>query len=90
MHEELAELEESIANNERNSRIESELGDLIFAITNLARFLGINAEMALRKTNEKFSSRFRHIEKKLRELGVENPTLELMDKFWDEAKEHEE
>ncbi|RKZ33125.1 nucleoside triphosphate pyrophosphohydrolase [bacterium] len=90
VHEELAELEESIAKNERSSQTESELGDLIFAITNLARFLGINAEMALRKTNEKFSSRFRHIEKKLRELGVENPTLELMDKFWDEAKEHEE
>jgi len=72
-----------------DEEILDELGDILFAIVNLARQLDMNAEMALRHANSKFARRFRYIEKRLREEGIENPTLEIMDKFWDEAKEKE-
>ncbi len=86
--EELTELE-TLIDCEDKDKIEDELGDILFALTNLARFLELNSEMALRHTNSKFSRRFRYVEKKLREQKIENPTLEIMDKFWDEAKEME-
>ena len=85
MEEELEELKELLDSDDKD-RIEDELGDVFFALSNLARFLNINSEMALRRTNEKFARRFHYIEKKLRENNIENPTLEIMDKFWDEAK----
>lgn len=68
-----------------------ELGDLLFALINLARFLKIDPEEALAKTNRKFRTRFAHIEKRLRELGKtpEQSTLEEMDRLWDEAKKLE-
>jgi len=74
---------------ETDEGILAEIGDILFAIVNLARQLDMNAEMALRHANSKFARRFRYIEKRLREEGIENPTLEIMDKFWDEAKEKE-
>jgi len=68
---------------------EKEMGDVFFALTNYARFLGVNPENALRLTNEKFISRFSYIEKKIKETGktVSESTLTEMDKFWDESKE---
>ena len=99
INEEIGELNELIV-NEKDGRIgipacphhkiEEEIGDVIFAIVNFARFMNINAEMALRHTNSKFARRFKYIEKKLREHNIENPTLEIMDKFWDEAKGFED
>ncbi len=86
--EELAELEREIHSDD-TEKFEDELGDILFVLTNLARFKGVNAEMALRRTNEKFARRFRHIEKRLREEKIDTPTLEVMDRFWDEAKEME-
>jgi len=86
VEEEIGELKELLDSGDEN-RIEDELGDILFALSNLARFLKTNSEMALRRTNEKFSSRFRYIEQKLRENNIENPTHEIMDKFWDEAKQ---
>ncbi len=86
--EEVGELGELLRSGERD-KLEEELGDLLFAVANLARFAGLSAEMALRKTNEKFARRFKHIERRLREKGIENPTLEQMDEFWEEAKELE-
>lgn len=67
---------------------EKEMGDVFFALTNYARFLGVNPENALRKTNEKFISRFSYIEKKIKESGksLSESTLEEMDKFWEESK----
>ena len=62
--------------------------DLIFTCVNLARHFQIDAESALRKTNEKFEKRFGFIERTLTEQGssLNEATLEVMDKLWDEAK----
>ncbi len=68
--------------------LEKEMGDVFFAMTNYARFIGINSENALRLTNEKFIKRFQYIENKLKEAGksVTDSLLEEMDKFWEESK----
>jgi tetrapyrrole methylase family protein/MazG family protein len=85
VREEFSELEEAIESKNQN-RIEDEFGDFLFALTNMARFLGLSSEMALRNTIAKFKRRFAHIEKKVREEKLANPTLEVLDSFWDEAK----
>jgi tetrapyrrole methylase family protein/MazG family protein len=71
--------------------IESELGDVLFSICNLAYLLKINPENSLRSTLSRFESRFRHVEKSLRKMGKspEQSNLEEMDQFWDEAKKIE-
>jgi tetrapyrrole methylase family protein/MazG family protein len=71
--------------------IESELGDVLFALVNLGRFLKVDPEGALRKANARFSARFRRVEEKAREEGreVESYTLEELDRFWEEAKREE-
>jgi MazG family protein len=65
-----------------------EYGDLLFAVANLARHLGIDSEAALRKANAKFERRFAHIEARLKERGKEPASSDLaeMDALWDEAK----
>jgi MazG family protein len=92
LKEELAELEEAIASNPRESAsqhaIEEEFGDLLFVIANVARHLKIDPESALRAANEKFIRRFRYIEAQLGEQG-RGPTqsnLAEMDALWDAAK----
>ena len=67
---------------------EKELGDVFFALTNYARFLGVNPENALRGTNEKFIARFNYVEQKIKESGkaLTESTLEEMDKYWEESK----
>lgn len=69
-------------------KLEDEIGDVFFALVNYARFLNINPEEALRKSNEKFIKRFNYIERKLKESGksIENSNLEEMDKYWNESK----
>ena len=69
-------------------KLEEELGDVFFALTNYARFLGVNPENALRFTNEKFIKRFSYVEKKIKESGkkLTDSTLQEMDKFWEESK----
>ncbi|MBI3015086.1 MAG: nucleoside triphosphate pyrophosphohydrolase [Candidatus Tectomicrobia bacterium] len=86
--EELGELEH-VLNGHNQNRREEEMGDLFFALVNLARFLDINPEEALRKTNQKFISRFQFIEKEAARQGkdLEKLTLEEMDRYWEEAKE---
>lgn len=90
----LEEYEEVLAAMEESSgsieRIEEELGDLIFAIVNLSRFLDVNPEVALNRTINKFIKRFEFIEEKLGILGksVEDSNLEEMDRLWNEAKLH--
>ena len=68
-----------------------EFGDLLFALANVARHLGIDPEEALRATNAKFARRFRHIELELEKRGKspENSSLEEMDALWNAAKEFE-
>lgn len=83
--EEFGELARSGADLEQQ---EAELGDVLFALVNYARFQGLNAENALRRTNDKFRSRFQHIESRLREQGrtPKDASLQEMDEYWDEAK----
>lgn len=74
-----------------HDRIENELGDLLFAIVNLARFLHVDPEQALQQTNRKFLRRFHYIEARLREQGLTpaQSNLEDMDILWEEAKKQE-
>jgi MazG family protein len=85
--EEIAELGQELLTADRG-RIEDELGDVLFAVANLARHLDIDPEAALRGTNAKFERRFRYIEQALRKMGKtpEASTLEEMDALWHEAK----
>jgi len=70
---------------------ETELGDLLFAVVNLARWFKVDAESVLRTTNQRFARRFAHIEKRASETGrtLHDMTLAEMDVFWDEAKKIE-
>ncbi|MFZ2864728.1 MAG: nucleoside triphosphate pyrophosphohydrolase [Ignavibacteriaceae bacterium] len=74
--------------NELNSKLENEVGDVLFAMVNYSRFLGINPEDALRKTNEKFIKRFNYVQSKVKESGktINESNLKEMDKFWNESK----
>ena len=70
------------------AEIEGELGDLLFTLVNVARFLKVDPEQALRKTNHKFRRRFAHVESRLaeRDTTVQQSTLEEMEALWQEAK----
>ena len=71
-----------------HSRLQGELGDLFFAVINLARHLDINPEVALRETNRKFQRRFRFIEEALKSQGrdMTSATLDEMEELWEQAK----
>ena len=88
VREEFGELDEAISGGDE-AAIEEEFGDFLFALTNMARFLEISSEMALRDAIGKFKRRFAHVEKRVREEGLESPELSVLDVFWDEAKEME-
>lgn len=85
LEEETAELKSAI---EKQENIEEEIGDLLFVVLNLARKLDVDAESALKKTNRKFRTRFRHIEDALEAEGknLKDATLKEMDELWNEAK----
>jgi tetrapyrrole methylase family protein/MazG family protein len=85
--EELKEFEETMLEGDQE-RMEAELGDLLFAIANLGRFLELNPEDALRKTIARFMKRFEHIENSLHagKREIREATLEEMEKLWEEAK----
>ncbi|MDP3386549.1 MAG: MazG nucleotide pyrophosphohydrolase domain-containing protein, partial [Eubacteriales bacterium] len=68
-------------------KVEDELGDLIFAIINFARFMNINPDIALNKTNKKFIKRFEFIEKNSQK-DLKDMTLEEMDYLWELSKRH--
>jgi len=89
--EELAELDEVASTGAPPEEIESEIGDLLFAVVNYARHRGIDPEKALRGANARFTRRFRHVERRLAESGPgdEPVTLEQLDRWWDEAKREE-
>ena len=86
--EELNELKEMVESGASQKRKEDELGDLIFAIINYARFIDVNPADALERTNRKFIKRFKHIEEKARVSGkpLHDMTLAEMDVYWNEAK----
>ena len=85
--EELEELKNAQQNNNKDEILE-ELGDAIFSLVNLARFLGVSADDALRKSNNKFISRFKIIENELNRRGknIEESSLNEMDEIWSAIK----
>jgi MazG family protein len=91
IREELAEVEAEIAATAPRARLEDEVGDLLFAVANLARQLGLDPEAALRGTNEKFVRRFHHIEAELAARGKTPAESDLaeMDALWNAAKKRE-
>lgn len=87
VQEELGELQAEVLNGDQD-RMESEFGDVLFSMINYARFLNVNPEDALERTNKKFIKRFQYLENKAGELGkpLSEMTLAEMDVFWNEAK----
>jgi len=87
VEEEIRELKEEIVNKNQDA-IEDEFGDVLFSLINYARFLNINPENALERTNKKFIKRFQYLEKKAKGLqkSLSEMTLAEMDVYWDEAK----
>ena len=87
LDEEIAEFKEAMEKKQEDE-IEEELGDVLFMLVNLSRFIGVNPEDALRKTISKFISRFRYIEMAAADSGrkLTDMTLAEMDALWDEAK----
>ncbi|SKB27473.1 nucleoside triphosphate pyrophosphohydrolase [Maribacter arcticus] len=90
VQEELGELQVEVASGEVD-KIESEFGDVLFSMINYARFLGVNPENALERTNKKFIKRFQYLEKNAKQMGkdLQDMTLKEMDVFWNEAKTKE-
>jgi tetrapyrrole methylase family protein/MazG family protein/ATP diphosphatase len=91
VQEEVGELRHEVATGTDKARTEQEIGDLLFSLVNVCRYLQIDPENALRLTNAKFERRFRYIEQELRARGrgPADSTLEEMDILWDEAKSKE-
>ncbi len=87
VQEELEELQVEVQSGNQD-KIEAEFGDVLFSMINYARFLNINPEDALERTNKKFIKRFQYLESKAGELGksLKDMTLAEMDVFWEEAK----
>lgn len=87
VQEELAELQEEVHSGNRDG-MEAEFGDVLFSLVNYGRFLQINPENALERTNKKFLKRFQYLESKATAMGksLKDMTLAEMDIFWEEAK----
>ena len=86
--EELEELQNEVQNNGSQQKIEEEFGDLLFALINYSRFIDVNPEIALERTNKKFIRRFSYLEDQAANSGkdLKKMNLEEMDCFWNEAK----
>tara|TARA_B100002052_G_scaffold193172_1_gene176089 strand:+ start:1634 stop:2407 length:774 start_codon:yes stop_codon:yes gene_type:complete len=87
LQDELAELQEEVEARDQE-KIEAEFGDVMFSMINYARFLKVDAESALERTNKKFIKRFQYLEQKAKEnnKALRDMTLREMDVFWEEAK----
>ena len=87
VEEELAEFKAEVE-NKNQAAIEDEFGDVLFSLINYARFLDINPENALERTNKKFIKRFQYLEHKAKSLqkSLSDMTLAEMDVYWEEAK----
>lgn len=88
VHEELNEFQEAIESGNREE-MEAEFGDVLFSMINYSRFVDLDPEMALERTNKKFISRFKFMEAAIREDGksMSDMNLEELDVYWDKAKE---
>ncbi|MGC6284963.1 MAG: nucleoside triphosphate pyrophosphohydrolase [Polaribacter sp.] len=89
VQEELGELNDELASNNKE-KIEKEFGDVLFSMVNYARFIGVNPENALEKTNKKFIQRFQYLEQAAKKIGksLHDMSLAEMDVFWEESKKH--
>jgi len=89
--EEIAELRAELAGEPDRAAIANEIGDLLFSLVNVCRYLKIDPETSLRHANAKFERRFRYVESRLKEQGrtPEQATLEEMDALWEEGKRRE-
>ena len=87
--EELKELNQAL-DSKKEDEIEDEFGDVLFSLINYARFIKVNPETALERTNKKFIKRFQYIESQAKKAkrSIEQLTLEEMEAFWQEAKNH--
>lgn len=95
VEEELGELDQALESGDKD-KAEAELGDVLFALVNLARHAGVDAEGALRRTIDKFTRRFEHVERRVGErhggwpaVGAEQLPLAELDGYWEEAKRAE-
>jgi tetrapyrrole methylase family protein/MazG family protein len=96
LREEMAEFEEAWRHRDDRKgsletdrdRIKDEMGDILFSLVNVSRFLGVRAEDALQSTIDKFKQRFAHVEKEIAQRG--RMTLDEMDKIWERSKKHQE
>lgn len=88
LNEEVGELREGVAAGDKD-HLEDEVGDLLFVAVNVARFLGLDPDLALRRTNRKFVARFREIEQELARQGkrLQDATLAEMDALWERSKQ---
>ncbi len=88
VQEEIEEFKTEIVKRDKKA-MENEFGDVLFSLVNYARFLDINPENALERTNKKFSKRFKYLENRAKEVNkdLKNMTLDEMDVYWEEAKE---
>jgi len=84
LNEEITELDEAIL-SENTDKMEDELGDVLFSMINLSRYLKIDPELALQRTNQKFIKRFQYIENNAKK-PLTDMSLEEMDALWNEAK----
>lgn len=89
VQEELGELNDELAATDQQ-KIEKEFGDVLFSMVNYARFIGVNPENALEKTNKKFIQRFQYLEQAAKKVGksLHDMSLAEMDVFWEESKKH--
>lgn len=87
--EELQELEQEQRNQSPREKLENEFGDVLFALINYARFIGVNPEDALEKTNKKFIKRFQYLEQESQRDGLKMGEMSLaeMDEYWNRAKQ---
>ena len=93
VNEEIRELDQAIAAGDKD-QIEAEMGDVLFALVNLSRHVEVDAEGALRRTIDKFTRRFDHVESRVKEthggwptsIASDKLTLEELDGYWEEAK----
>ncbi|MGM0574080.1 MAG: nucleoside triphosphate pyrophosphohydrolase [Bacteroidota bacterium] len=91
VQEELYELKKEVDEGASKQKIEDEFGDLLFALVNYARFIDVNPENALERTNKKFFKRFEYLEAEAKKAGknMKKMNLDEMDVFWNEAKRME-
>ena len=89
LKEELQELKVEITSNDKDA-MEAEFGDVLFSMINYARFLGINPDQALERTNKKFIQRFQYLEEQATSLGksLKDMSLDEMNVYWEQAKKH--